>query len=203
MKLVCGVGNPGSTYEDTRHNVGFRVADLLAERHGATSFRSRFDARVAEAGLGAERFLLIKPQTYVNETGRALRQALDWYHSTPEETLVVVDDFNLPLGSLRARRGGSSGGHRGLESVAAHLGGPDYARLRLGIGSERRRNDNRDFVLSAFDVGEREALAELLERAADAVEMWLRHGIERCMSVCNARPRPPEETSESEKEENV
>ena len=203
MKVVCGIGNPGSRYEGTRHNVGFVVVDLLAERHGAPTFRSRFDARVAEARLGPERFLLIKPRTYVNESGRALRQALDWYGATPEDTLVVVDDFNLPLGSLRARRGGSSGGHRGLESVAAHFGGSNYPRLRLGIGSERRRNDNKDFVLSAFDVAEREAVDELRERAADAVEVWLRDGIERCMGVCNAKSRRTEENSESEKEENV
>lgn len=194
MKVVVGIGNPGERYASTRHNVGFMVIDELASRWGPISFRSRFDARVAEVRPLGERTLLVKPQTFVNESGRALRQAADWYGVAPEDILVVVDDFNLPLGVMRARRGGSSGGHRGIESIAESLASDAIPRLRLGIGSELRRGD-RDFVLSPFAAEERDAAQALALRAADGVEIWLREGIERCMNVCNARPAPPETPS--------
>ncbi|HRU06053.1 MAG TPA: aminoacyl-tRNA hydrolase [Candidatus Brocadiia bacterium] len=200
MKIVLGIGNPGERYAETRHNAGFMVVDELVRRAGGAAFRSRFDSLVADVALGGERTLLMKPQTYVNESGRALRQALDWYGAGLEDILVVVDDFNLPLGVLRARRGGSSGGHNGLESIASHLGGTEYARLRVGIGSEFRRND-KDFVLSPFDASDRELVRASVERAASAVEVWARDGIERCMSVCNARS--VQTGGKDEKEENV
>lgn len=199
MKTVLGIGNPGKRYEATRHNVGFMVVDELAGR-GQAGFRSRFDSKVADAMLVGERVFLVKPQTYVNESGRALRQVVDWYGLDRQDALVVVDDFNLELGVLRARRGGSSGGHRGLESIARCLGGTDFPRLRFGIGSERRRHD-RDFVLDVFDVSERDAVRDAIQRAADAAETWLRAGIEACMNAFNTRLAQPR--SDDEKEENV
>lgn len=206
MKIVLGVGNPGVRYENTRHNVGFAVLDELAGRTGQASYRRRFDAFVVDVALAGERVLLVKPQTYVNESGRALRQAVDWYDAERQDVLVVVDDFNLPIGRLRMRRSGSSGGHRGLESVAQHLGSTAYGRLRVGIGSDRRRDspDSREFVLTPFEIAEREPVREMVVRAADVVELWLREGVECCMNVCNASPRQPEsESDQDDKEENV
>jgi len=200
MKIVLGIGNPGERYAGTRHNVGFMVVDEVGRRAGGARFRSRFESQVVDVTVGGERTLLMKPQTYVNESGRALRQAVDWLGAGLEDILVVVDDFNLPVGVLRARRGGSSGGHNGLESIANHLGGSEYARLRLGIGSEFRRND-KDFVLSPFDASDRELVRASVERAASAVEIWARDGIERCMNVCNARA--VQTGGKDEKEENV
>ena len=199
MKAVLGIGNPGKSYAQTRHNIGFMVADALAERAGE-SFRSRFESHVADARLAQERVLLIKPQTYVNESGRALRQALDWHGLDRQDILIVVDDFNLDLGALRARRGGSSGGHRGLESIARHLGTTEFARLRVGIGSPGHR-DGRDFVLDTFDVSERDAVRDAVVRAADAAVTWVRDGIEACMNAFNSRPAQP--SSDDEKEDNA
>jgi len=200
MKIVLGVGNPGPEYERTRHNIGFMVVDTLAERLGGLVFRSRFESLVAEWRAGRDRAALVKPQTFVNESGRALRRAAEWFEAAPDDVLVVLDDYNLPLGAIRARRGGSPGGHRGLESVIRHLGTPDVPRLRVGIGRDPSRRD-RDFVLSPFASEERELAAAAVRRAADAVETWLREGIERCMNVYNARPDAP--AAQEQEEENV
>ena len=201
MKIVLGIGNPGAEYASTRHNVGFMVTDLIAERLSLSGFRRRFDSHVAETRWHGGRVLLLKPQTYVNESGRALRQAVDWYGVEPDAVLVVVDDLNLPLGVVRVRGGGSPGGHNGLESVVAHLQTRDFPRLRVGIGCECRRRD-RSFVLSAFDVSERETVAASVVRAADAVELWVREGLEPCMNVYNVRPRE-NPSEDDDKEENV
>jgi len=197
MKIVLGIGNPGVDYAATRHNVGFMVVDALAQRWGVTGFRRRFDALTGEARVRGERVALLKPETFVNESGRALRRAADWYGAEPGDVLTVVDDFNLALGTLRVRRGGSSGGHRGLESVVQHMGVSAVPRLRFGIGSEQRRHD-KDFVLSSFDVSEREAVQAGVACAADAVELWMREGIERCMNAYNVTP-----PAQDDREDNV
>src|SRR5262245_30306771 len=134
MKVIVGLGNPGERYAGTRHNAGFMVVDTLAQGPNVGRFQRRFDGEVAEWQEGEHKVLLVKPQTFMNLSGRCVRQALDSYQLTPAELLVVCDDINLSLGQLRARRSGSAGGHNGLKDIQSHLGTADYARLRIGIG---------------------------------------------------------------------
>ena len=147
--------------------------------------------------MSGNRTLLMKPETYVNETGRAVRDAMVWSRVSSQNIMIVCDDFNLPLGRLRIRGKGSSGGHKGLESVIARLATDDVPRLRIGIGAEKAGSD-RDFVLSTFDASEREVINEAVERAARALEMWLASGLERCQNTFNAGPEPPSETKQEE-----
>ena len=186
MKIVVGIGNPGREYEHTRHNVGFDVVDAIAEQNGLGPVsRRRFSAHVASGPIAGERALLVKPQTYVNVSGQAARAALDWYGESVENLLVVCDDLNLALGRVRIRPGGSSGGHRGLESIADALGTHEFPRLRIGIG-EPVRVPAVDFVLSRFDAEERRMIDAAVALAAQAVNCWVREGIHACMNQFNA-----------------
>lgn len=184
MRIVLGIGNPGRKYERTRHNVGFRVVDRLAEELGVTSFRSNFQALSAEAGMGDGKVVFLKPQTYVNLSGISARAALDWYKEEPGNLIVVLDDFALPVGKLRLRAKGSSGGHNGLESILAHAGTEEVPRLRVGIGPPTP-GAAREHVLDAFSAEEERTIAKSIERAADAVAAWTREGIEAAMNKYN------------------
>lgn len=188
MKIVVGIGNPGREYVGTRHNVGFDAVDAYAKEHGFGAWRGRFNSEATEGRVAGETVLLLKPETYVNESGRALRAALDWYHATTQDVIIVVDDFNLPCGKLRVRTGGRSGGHRGLESVSAHVGTDEVPRLKIGIGSPGVTRCGRDFVLSRFPPEERKAVDEAVARAVRALDVWMRSGIERCQNEFNADP---------------
>ena len=189
MLVVLGLGNPGKQYVRTRHNVGFRVVDALAQRWGVGGEvrRRKFLARVGEAVVAGRRVVLVKPGTYMNASGRSARAVLDFYRLAPEALCVVSDDVNLPLGRLRVRRGGSAGGHRGLASVAESLGTDIFARLRVGVGAPR--GERRDYVLSAFGVKESEAADAAIKRATEAAACWVEEGIERCMNRYNVAPQ--------------
>lgn len=186
MLAVLGLGNPGEEYRATRHNAGFRVLELLAGELGADISRRRFHSLTAEVMLGNQKVLLACPRTYMNESGRAARAVLDFYKLPAEAVLVVCDDFNLELGQLRARRGGSSGGHNGLDSVERELGTREFPRLRLGIGAAQ--GEAIDYVLGRFRAGEGEVISETIRRAAEAVRCWAEEGIEACMNRFNATP---------------
>lgn len=189
MKIIVGIGNPGEAYARTRHNVGFRVADAFAERVGIRVARCRFDSLTGEGtGLG-RRLLVLKPQTFVNDSGRAVAEAVRWHRAALEDVLVIVDDFNLPLGRIRINPRGSAGGHNGLQAIIEALGTEDVPRLRVGIGDETGRRD-RDFVLSEFTAEQQERVAAVVEEAAEAVGVWVREGIARCMDRFNRRPKP-------------
>ena len=174
--LVAGLGNPGREYERTRHNVGWLVADELARRHGG-SFRSKFSGRVADARLGERRLALLKPETYMNESGRSVGAAVRFYKAPPERTLVVHDDVDLEEGQLQARLGGGLAGHNGLRSIAQHLGTNDFLRLRIGVGRPERGDPRpvADYVLSPF--GPHVDVDELVTRSADAVELLAAEGL--------------------------
>jgi len=174
--LVAGLGNPGREYERTRHNVGWLVADELARRHGG-SYRSKFSGRVAEARVGDRRLALLKPETYMNESGRSVGAAARFYKVPPERMLVVHDDVDLEEGRLQARLGGGLAGHNGLRSIAQHLGTSDFLRLRIGVGRPERgdRRPVADYVLSAFDPSF--DVDALVARAADAVEVLATDGL--------------------------
>jgi PTH1 family peptidyl-tRNA hydrolase len=195
MKVICGLGNPGDRYRLTRHNVGFRVVDLLADR-----WRMTGSGRVRDGAARLEvtrpdpvgRVLLVKPMRYMNLSGAPLRAALRQTDAEPErDLLVIADDIDLPLGRVRLRRGGSAGGHNGLRDIIASLGSDEFNRLRVGIG---RAGEAVDHVLSTFARGERDLATEAIATAADAAEVWLREGIEAAMNAYNGLDlaAPPE-----------
>jgi len=186
MKIVLGIGNPGSEYRGTRHNVGFMVADVLAQRQGVNKGKSRFQAVTADIKIGKEKVLLVKPVTYVNRSGFAAAAALSYYDLDLNDLLAVCDDMNLPVGKIRLRRGGLSGGHNGLKSIAQAAHTEDFARLRVGIGEPKGKRTGVDHVLSRFQTGEEPVIREAIERAADAVETWVREGIDAAMNRFNA-----------------
>jgi peptidyl-tRNA hydrolase, PTH1 family len=175
--LIAGLGNPGSGYAANRHNCGFMVADVLADRMGASFKRDRSRARVAAGRLAGYPVTLAKPQTFMNLSGRPVA-ALRTFYKIPEEHIVVIhDELDIPFGTIRLKQGGGDNGHNGLRSVTAALGTRDYLRIRVGIGRPPGRMDPADFVLHDFSAAEREALPGVLERCADAVETLLRAGL--------------------------
>ena len=182
--LVAGLGNPGREYERTRHNVGWLVADELARRHGG-SFRSKFSGRVAEVRVGDRRLALLKPETYMNESGRSVGAAARFYKVPPERTLLVHDDVDLEEGRLQVRLGGGLAGHNGLRSIAQHFGTNDFLRLRIGVGRPERgdRRPVADYVLSPFDPSF--DVEELVARAADAVEALAARGLAAAQTQFN------------------
>jgi PTH1 family peptidyl-tRNA hydrolase len=184
--LVAGLGNPGREYARTRHNVGHMVADELARRHGA-SFRSKFSGELADLRLDGARVALVKPLTYMNESGRSVAAAVRFYKLEPERLLVVHDEVDLDLGRLQARLGGGLAGHNGLRSVAQHLGTAEFGRLRVGVGRPGRGDPRpvADYVLSPFD--DEVDVAALVERSADAVETVVRDGLEAAQQRYNER----------------
>ena len=185
MHLIVGLGNPGPEYAETRHNVGWRVAERLAERVGAQRWRERFEALLIQTRLAGRPVVLARPLTYMNESGRAVRRLVEFWKVEADRLLVVVDDLALDLGRLRLRPGGSAGGHKGLASVAEHLGHEAYPRLRVGIGPLPEGWDGADFVLGRFTETERPVVERAVQRAADAAEVWLAEGIEAAMNRFN------------------
>ena len=182
--LVVGLGNPGREYATHRHNVGHMVVDELARRHGA-SWRSKFSGQLAELRIDGHRVALLKPETFMNESGRSVAAAQRFFKLEPDAILVVHDEVDLDLGRLQARFGGGLAGHNGLRSVAAHLKTPDFLRLRVGVGRPERGDPRpvADYVLSDFD-GTTD-VAELVTRAADAVETLDAEGLERAQARFN------------------
>jgi len=193
MRLIAGLGNPGPRYQATRHNVGFRVIDELARQCGvpASAFRERFHGELASARLkdSGEELLLLRPQTFMNESGRSVQAACTFYKIKPSELIVAHDELDLPFGEVRLKKSGGDGGNRGVRSVTAALG-PDYVRIRLGIGRPPPdfRGDPADFVLQAFASAELSAVEQMLARATEAVSLVTSLGLEKAMNRINQRP---------------
>jgi peptidyl-tRNA hydrolase, PTH1 family len=185
MKLVVGLGNPGRQYAGTRHNVGFDVLNLLAERHRLDWESAPADALIAK--WRAASVLLAKPVTFMNLSGHAIGELLRFYKIDLPDLFVIVDDVNLELGRLRTRASGSAGGHNGLKSVIAAFGTEDFARLRVGVGRGDARRDLADHVLAKFDPEERTIAAEAVGRAADAAELFVAEGVEPVMNRFNRK----------------
>jgi peptidyl-tRNA hydrolase, PTH1 family len=175
--LIAGLGNPGPEYASNRHNAGFMVADLLAERIGARFKRDRSRAAVATGRLAGFPVTLAKPLSFMNLSGRPVAALRTFYKIPPERIVVIHDELDLPLGTLRLKQGGGDNGHNGLRSVTSALGTKDYFRVRVGIGRPPGRMDPADYVLHDFSPAERNLVPEVLERAADAAEALLRHGL--------------------------
>lgn len=185
MKLVVGLGNPGRRYEGTRHNVGYAILAELARRHGTTPPKTKFHGEVVEADLGGQKALLLSPTTFMNRSGTSVQEAVGFFKIPMEDLLVLCDDLNLPVGKLRVRPGGSSGGQKGLDDIIARLGSEEFARLRVGIGAAPDNWDWADYVLSKFTTDELPDIELAVQRAADAVEAWAREGVESCMNQYN------------------
>jgi len=184
--LVAGLGNPGPKYANTRHNVGFHVADALADRAGVRVSRVKYHALTAQAELGGQGVLLMKPTTYMNLSGEAVGEAARFYKLPPERVLVISDDVDLPLGKLRLRKSGSAGGHNGLKSIIQHLGTDRFPRLKVGVGGKPHPDyDMADWVLSGFHGEDAKTMDEAVERAAQAVECLLEHGMDKAMNQYN------------------
>jgi peptidyl-tRNA hydrolase, PTH1 family len=177
--LVVGLGNPGSEYERTRHNIGFMVADVLAERVGGRfTVHKKSGADLLEARLDGRKILLAKPRSYMNLSGRPVAALARFFSVPPTEVVAVHDELDLPFGSIRLKRGGGEGGHNGLRSLSSSLTTKDYLRVRIGIGRPPGRQDPADYVLKPFATVERKELPVVVEQAADAVELLLRVGLE-------------------------
>jgi PTH1 family peptidyl-tRNA hydrolase len=189
VSLVVGLGNPGARYEPTRHNLGFSVVERLRSRGVATPWRARYAGAVCELRLDGRVVSLLRPETYMNSSGVSVARALLALGLHPSELLVVHDELDLPFGRLRLKRGGGDGGHNGLRSIAEALGETRFARLRVGIGRPPAEfvGDTADFVLQAFAPPERDELDPLLDRAADAVLLTVRDGLDSAMNVVNQR----------------
>ena len=188
MKLVAGLGNPGDKYRGTRHNIGFDVLDLIAQRHRLVFDDWKTAGHLADWRRVDERVLLLKPLSFMNLSGVALSAVKSFFK--PDDLLIVCDDVNLPLGRLRARPSGSEGGHNGLRSVAEMLGTTDYPRLRIGVGRGDTRRDLADHVLARFDPDELPAVEDTVAPAADAVETWIPDGLAKVMNVFNREEGP-------------
>ena len=184
--LIVGLGNPGEKYENTRHNVGFQVIDELAERQGKPVQRLKFKALTGLLTIGGEKALVMKPVTYMNLSGEAVRPAADFYKLPPERILVISDDVALAAGRLRIRAKGSAGGHNGLKSIIQHLGTDQFPRIRVGVGEKPHPDyDLADWVLGRPQGEDKKAIDEAVKRAADAVECILTQGLERGMGKFN------------------
>lgn len=198
MKIIVGLGNPGAKYEATRHNVGFITADLLADAYDKEVSQKGLLCYYTEFRLNGEKILVVKPQTYMNLSGDCVGQLARYYKVANEDILVISDDLSLPVGTMRFRAKGSSGGHNGLKSIIAHLGGDDFPRLKIGIG---RSDDVIDYVLGHFGKEEWEKISEMMQLAVKAVELWITDGCDAVMNRFNVYSKLPKPKKEKKPEE--
>jgi PTH1 family peptidyl-tRNA hydrolase len=197
MKLVAGLGNPGSDYIGTRHNIGFEVIDELAARLGWISSpgqfnrlaKMKFDGLTFKGVVGSEKVLLIKPMTYMNVCGRSVQSAMAFFQIAPMDLMIVLDDLALPAGKLRMRTGGSSGGHNGLKDIERAIGTTDYPRLRIGIDPPPPMCAGKDYVLGQFTAEQRKQIDPAIARACGAIVTWIDKGIEPAMNQFNAEEK--------------
>ena len=198
MKLIVGLGNPGKEYEKTRHNSGYMALAKLAENVGASVTSNKFQALTASAMIGGEKVLLMEPLTFMNLSGNAVRAAADYYKIDPQDILILHDDMDLPVGSVRIRPKGSSGGQKGMKHIIACMGTDEIARIRIGVGHSKRGEHEEvpDWVLSPVAKADRELFDTAIDTAARAAEAWVTQPLDRVMSQYNLKVKP-----EGEKEE--
>lgn len=187
MKIIVGLGNPGSRYADTRHNLGFWVIDLLAERWQLALTKRKFQAVIGEGMVQGEKVMLVKPQTFMNRSGESVGPLVRFFAAPLHSVLVIYDDMDLPPGIIRIRARGSAGGHNGMKSIIAHLGSQEFPRLRVGIGAPPPDMDSADYVLQGVSGTERKILQRACGLAADAAELWLFQGVEPAMNLYNRK----------------
>ena len=187
MKLIVGLGNPGSKYVGTRHNIGYEVLAEVAKRHGDGRTKTKFQGEFMEGKIGNERVVFISPVTYMNLSGQCVRPFVDFYKVEISDVLIICDDVNLPVGKLRIRTQGSAGGQKGLADCIRALATDQVTRLRIGVGDKPASWDLADYVLSKFDKKDRELIDVAVQTAADAVELWAKEGADRAMTKYNQK----------------
>lgn len=187
MFIVVGLGNPGKDYTNTRHNIGFDTIELLAKRNDIKINKIKFQSVYGEGNIGNEKVLLVKPQTYMNNSGISLREIYNFYKIPIENVIVVVDDIDIEFSQVRIRKKGSSGTHNGLKSIVNHLQRDDFPRIKIGVGKKREGQDLANFVLSRFSKEERIIIEESILTAAESVEAIIKFGIEQAMNEFNAK----------------
>ena len=189
MYIIAGLGNPDGRYENTRHNVGFEVIDILSDRMGICADEKKHRALCGRGVLEGQKVILLKPQTYMNLSGESVRAAADFYKAEPKNIIVVYDDISLEPGQLRIRGKGSAGGHNGIKNIIAHLGTQEFPRVKVGIGEKPKGMDLADYVLSRFSQGERETMREAYKEAAEAVAVMVGQGIDEAMNRFNGKKK--------------
>ena len=189
MYLIAGLGNPTKEYDKTRHNVGFSVIDVLADRYRIDISEKKHKALCGRGVIEGQKDLLLKPQTFMNLSGESIRAAADYYKIEPEEMIVIYDDISLDPGQLRIRLKGSAGGHNGIKNIIANLGTQDFPRIKVGVGAKPPRMDLADYVLSRFGAGEQKLMEEAFGEAAEAAVMMMTDGAERAMNHFNAKKK--------------
>ncbi|MBQ2626175.1 MAG: aminoacyl-tRNA hydrolase [Eubacterium sp.] len=200
MYLIVGLGNPGSKYAGTRHNMGFDTIDELVEKHRISSDGVKMKGMSGRGIIGGERVILLKPMTYMNLSGEAVRAWLDYYKLDPEEDLIVIyDDVDQEPGRMRIRKKGSAGGHNGMKSIIQHIGTSSFPRIRIGVGAKPAGWDLADYVLGHFSKEDRKVVDEVIKDAADAVEMIISEGVDEAMNRYNSRGKEKEKEAAAKK----
>ncbi len=189
MYLIAGLGNPTKEYDKTRHNVGFEVIDVLAERYRIDVSERKHKALCGRGVIEGQKVILVKPQTFMNLSGESIRAVADYYKLSPEEMIVIYDDISLEPGQLRIRLKGSAGGHNGIKNIIAHLGSQEFPRIKVGVGAKPPRMDLADYVLSRFGAGEQKLMNEAFDEAAQAAVAMMTEGAERAMNHYNTKKK--------------
>ena len=187
MKIITGLGNPGTEYAKTKHNVGFMFVDALAEKLGVTEWKDKFDAKVGEGRIGTEKVLLVKPQTYMNDSGRSVGPVMNFYKLAPEDLIVAHDDMDIPAGTIRIRKKGSAGGHNGIKSILAHVGDEHFSRVRIGIGRPMPGWTVVNHVLAAFSEEDAPKITEAINYLIPAVECIVNEDVDMAMNRYNPK----------------
>lgn len=186
MKFIFGLGNPGKEYVYTRHNIGFMVTERVADLQGVKfKLNKRFDAFVAQGLLKGNKYLIAKPQTFMNLSGHSVSSIIRWYDAGINDVLLIVDDISLPFGDIKIKAKGSDAGHKGLRSVVDHLGSNGFSRLKVGIKGREDIKDLSNYVLRSFTKTEQKILPDILDRSSSAVECWIREGVDQAMNQYN------------------
>src|SRR5690554_4376518 len=193
VKIIVGLGNPGTRYANTRHNLGFWVVDQIAERWNISLSKRKFQAAVGEGIIHGEKVLLVKPQTFMNRSGECVGPLMRFFGASLEDLMVIYDDMALAPGIIRVRGKGSAGGHNGMKSLISHLGSDGFPRMRMGIGTPPPAMDSADYVLQGLGDAERKILLEACSQAADAAELWITDGVERVMNLYNRKQTTTQE----------
>lgn len=195
MKMIVGLGNPGNEYADTRHNVGWMLLDALAGHLGITEWRSREKGMVAEGRIGSEKVLLVKPLTYMNNSGECVGPLMRWYKLAPEDVMVAHDDMDIPIGTIRIRKKGSAGGHNGIKSLLQHIGAEEFGRIRIGIGRPPAGWTVINHVLAKFTAEERAEIGHAIDYLIPAVECMVLEGADMAMNKFN--PKKPKKVKKA------
>ena len=203
MKLIVGLGNPGSEYAKTRHNVGFMLIDALANEYNVTLWKEKFEAQIAEIYIGTQKVLLVKPQTYMNNSGQAVGPLMRWYKLEPEDVIVAHDDMDIPAGAIRIRKKGSSGGHNGIKSLISHLGSENFARVRLGVGRPLAGWTVVNHVLAPFPQEDKVAVDEAIKYLIPAVECIVKESLDIAMNKYNPKKQKKNKKKQEAQAETV